>query len=109
MAKGNEPMAVGLTVILAGSSAIVAPLLLLYLLPLVAKDANLEVHALKIVTTLLLSQLIPLCVGLALRQGRPRLAERMKGPATRLSTALNLTVFGAVLVVQFHLLARCWS
>ena len=41
MAKGNVPVSVGLMVVLAGSSAILAPLLLTILLPLVARGASL--------------------------------------------------------------------
>ena len=104
MAKGDEPVAVGLMVILAGSSAIVAPLLLFILLPVVAGSGDLKVDAAKIVTTLLLSQLAPLCVGLLLRQRRPALAERLKKPAARLGAVLNLIVFAVILVVQFDLL-----
>src|SRR5262249_52032128 len=43
VAKGNVPLAVGLMVILAGSSAVIAPVLLHYLLPLLAGDEPLQV------------------------------------------------------------------
>lgn len=65
-----------------------------------------RVDAVKIVMTLLVSQLVPLCVGLLLRQQTPALAERLQMPAARLSTAMNIIVFGAILVVQFQLLER---
>ena len=55
VAKGNTPAAVGLMVILAGSSAIVAPLLLSLLLPLVSGNHALTVDATKVVATLLAS------------------------------------------------------
>jgi BASS family bile acid:Na+ symporter len=61
-------------------------------------------HTAKIVITLLLTQLLPLGVGLALRHARPELAESLEKPAKRLSTFLNLAVFSVILVVQFHLL-----
>jgi BASS family bile acid:Na+ symporter len=104
MAKGNIPVSVGLMVMLAGSSAIVAPLLLSALLPLVAGGGDLRIDTVKIVKTLLVCQLIPLCIGLTLRNWRPRVAELLKTPAARLSSVLNVVVFGAILVVQFHLL-----
>jgi bile acid:Na+ symporter, BASS family len=104
MAKGNVPMAVGLMVILAGSSAIIAPLLLSILLPLVVGSNDLRVDTVKIVSTLMICQLIPLCIGLFLRQRRPGLAQRLKKPAARLGTLLNVVVFTVILVVQFHLL-----
>jgi predicted Na+-dependent transporter len=62
MAKGNVPVSVGLMVVLAAFSAVLAPLLLSCLLPLVARGANLKVDTVKIVITLLITQLIPLGV-----------------------------------------------
>src|SRR5256885_2860722 len=47
MAKGNATLAVGLMVILAASSAIIAPLLLRFLLPLVAGNTALNIHVFK--------------------------------------------------------------
>jgi bile acid:Na+ symporter, BASS family len=104
MAKGNVAVSVGLMVILAGSSAILAPLLLRVLLPLMAGNEPLKIDAVKMVITLLLSQLLPLCAGMAVRQWRPNLAARLQKPARLLSMLLNLSVFGIILVVQFHTL-----
>lgn len=55
MAKGNVPVSVGLIVVLPGSSAILAPLLLTILLPLVARGASLKFDTVKIATALLMS------------------------------------------------------
>jgi BASS family bile acid:Na+ symporter len=106
IARGNVAVAVGLMVVLAGSSAIVAPVLLSCLLPLMSGSEALTVDAAKIVVTLLVTQLIPLGAGVALRQCRPKLAERLQGPATLASKILNLLVVGLILTVQFHLLAE---
>jgi len=106
IAKGNVAVAVGLMVILAGSSAIIAPVLLHYLLPLVSGDEPLTVEATSIVGTLLVTQLVPLCVGVAVRQWRPTLASRLQRPAELVSKLLNLVAVGAILVTQFHLLAE---
>src|SRR5262249_50829518 len=57
LAKGNASIAVGLMVVLAGSSAIVAPLLLQWLLPMMAGGPALKVDAARMVRTLLASQL----------------------------------------------------
>lgn len=105
MARGNVAVAVGLMVILAGSSAVAAPLLLHFLLPVIARDQPLKVDALKIVTTLLVAQLIPLCVGLAIRAKLPTLASKLEIPAKKLSTLLNLVVFGFILYVDWKMLA----
>ena len=61
MAKGNVVVSVGLMVILAGSSALVAPILLRFLLPLTSGDQRVQIDTVRMVGTLLFSQLLPLC------------------------------------------------
>jgi BASS family bile acid:Na+ symporter len=104
IAKGNVPVAVGLMVLLAGSSAMLAPLLLGVLLPLVSEGQPLQVDAVKISLTLLVTQLLPLCAGMAIRQWRPALADRLQKPADLVSKVLNLAAVSLILVAQFHLL-----
>jgi BASS family bile acid:Na+ symporter len=106
IAKGNVDAAVGAMVILAGSSALAAPWLLYLLLPLLSRDQPLEVDAIKIVTTLLITQLLPLGVGLCLRQWRPWLAAVLQKPANLLSAVLGLATVGLIVVVQFQVLAE---
>ena len=106
MAKGNVGTAVGLMVILAGSSAIIAPLLIQWLLPLMLGNATLKVDGGKIIGTLLVSQFIPLCLGLALNQLRPKLAAYLKKPANALSAFLILVTFGVIIAVQFQMLVN---
>ena len=85
-AKGNVAVAVGFMVLLAGSSAILAPLLLKLLLRQVADSEPLDVNATKIVGSLLVTQLLPLCVGVTVRQWRPDLANSSERPAKLIST-----------------------
>jgi BASS family bile acid:Na+ symporter len=106
IAKGNVPAAVGLMVILAGSSAIIAPLLLGILMPFASSEKSLELDAVEIVVTLCLTQLLPLSIGLGLKQWRPRLAERLKKPANLLSAVLGLVVICVILVAHFPMLAE---
>ena len=94
IAKGNVARAVGLMAILAGSSALLAPLLLHLLLPLMSDDENVRVNVIKMVSTLLIAQFLPLCIGLGIRRWRPALADRLKKPANLLSLALNLLTLG---------------
>jgi BASS family bile acid:Na+ symporter len=103
IAKGNVPVAVGLMVLLAASSAFLAPLLLHLLLPLAAPDGPLTVSAAAVLGTLLMTQLLPLCVGMAVRRWLPAAAGRLQRPANLLSKALNLAVVGLVLAAQFRL------
>jgi bile acid:Na+ symporter, BASS family len=105
MAKGNVTLAVGLMVVLATSSAIIAPLLLGFLLPLLAGNTALKINVFKIISTLLGAQLLPLCLGLMLRHYRPALAERLRKPASLLSLSLNLFLLTVIILVQFQTLA----
>jgi BASS family bile acid:Na+ symporter len=104
IAKGNVARAVGLMTILAGSSALVAPLLLYFLLPLMSGDETVRVKAVKMVSTLLIAQFLPLCIGLGMRQWSPEWADRLKRPANRLSMVLNLVTLGVILIIQWDLL-----
>jgi BASS family bile acid:Na+ symporter len=106
IAKGNVPASIGLMVVLAGSSALVGPLLLYLLLPVLAGDTPLHIHAGKMVGTLLATQLAPLCVGLGLRHWCPVLAARLQQPATLFSKVLNLLTVGGILATQYQLLAE---
>lgn len=105
LAKGDVVVSVGLMVILAGSSAIVAPLLLQLLLPYVAGSEPLRVNVVKMVSTLALSQFLPLCLGVLIAQRNPPLAQRLKKPLGQLSTILNLVLVATILIVQFRMLA----
>src|SRR5439155_11495304 len=96
--------AVGLMVLLAGSSAIVAPLLLAALLPWMSGDTGVQIDAGNMVGTLLVAQFVPLCLGLAVRHRYPTLAARLKRPAGLLSTVLNFATLALVLTVQFGML-----
>src|SRR5262245_36405237 len=71
MAKGNDTLAVGLMMVLAASSAVVAPLLLRLLLPLVSGDHPVEIEVAKLVETLLGDQLLPLGIGVFIRHRWP--------------------------------------
>ncbi len=106
MAKGNVAVAVGLMVILAGSSAFAAPLLLRFLTPWVCGGQTPQINTAKVIGILLGAQLLPLCIGLAVRKSRPLLAELLTKPLRRLSTLLNLATFGLIVSVQFRMLAE---
>jgi BASS family bile acid:Na+ symporter len=104
IARGDVPASVGLMVLLAGSSAVAAPALLLVLLPLMSGLETLRVDALKLVGTLLLTQLAPLGVGLGIRLWLPSVAQWLQKPMNLLSASLALLTIGAILVVDFRLL-----
>jgi BASS family bile acid:Na+ symporter len=104
IAKGDVAAAVGVMVLLAGSSAIVAPVLLQFLLPLLSGDGTLQVDTVKIIGTLMMTQLLPLLVGLLVRHWRPGFAERLQKPANLLSAVLSLLTVGVIIFVHFQLL-----
>jgi BASS family bile acid:Na+ symporter len=112
MAGGNLVVSVGLMVILAGSSALAAPLLLQILLPwtlrflppLPSDGPALAIDALHVIRTLLIAQFLPLCIGLVVRRWHPSLAETLKKPANLLSMVLNLATLGLIFAAQFDML-----
>jgi BASS family bile acid:Na+ symporter len=112
LARGDIVVSVGLMVVLAASSALAAPLLLGLLLPFVlqnlsgapAETPELTIDATRMVTTLLLTQFLPLSIGLALRHVRPALAEAMTRPANQISLLLNLAMLGLILYAQYEML-----
>jgi BASS family bile acid:Na+ symporter len=106
LAKGNVAAALGLMVILAATSALAAPMLLHFLLPLMSGSETLQVDAGKIVLTLLATQLAPLCLGLGIRHRLPGLAKRLQKPANLLNAVLSLATLGLILIVYFPKLAE---
>jgi BASS family bile acid:Na+ symporter len=106
MAKGNVSVAVGLMVLLAASSAILAPLLLGILIPVVAGSAAVKINVVKMIGTLLGAQLLPLCLGIWIRHRHPQLADGLKKAASLLSLSLNLLLLTLIIVAQFRTLAE---
>ena len=106
MAKGQVNVAVGLMVLLAASSAVVAPLLLGFLLPIIAGETTVKINVLKMIVTLLGAQLLPLGLGIWIRNSYPAFAEKLEKPARALSLALNLVLLTLIIVAQFQTLAE---
>jgi bile acid:Na+ symporter, BASS family len=104
IARANVPTAVGLMVILAGSSAIIAPVLLAVLLPWLSGGEAARIGPIGLVGTLLITQLLPLLAGLVVNHWRPQLAARLVDPLELVSKILNLSVAALILGTQFHML-----
>jgi BASS family bile acid:Na+ symporter len=104
IARANVPVAVGLMVILAGSSAIVSPVLLRLLLPWVSGGNAPPMDLNGMVAALLGTQLLPLLFGLLVRHWRPQLAKRLLSPLELVSKVLSLTAVGLILGSQFQML-----
>jgi BASS family bile acid:Na+ symporter len=106
IARANVPEAVGLMVILAGSSAVISPLLLNLLLPWLSDGEAVQIDPLGLIATLLLTQLLPLLAGLLVRRWRPKFAAKLLGPCELVSKVLNLGIAALILVTQFHMLTQ---
>jgi BASS family bile acid:Na+ symporter len=104
VARGNMTVAVGLMVLLAGSSAVISPVLLGLLVPLMAGDEPLHVDTIRIVRTLLFTQLLPLFVGMSLHHYRPALAQRLIKPGNVAGKILMLVACGLIIGTQYQML-----
>lgn len=105
IARGNVAYATGAMVILAGLSALLAPLLLMLFLGWLSADSDLHIDAFHIVKILLFTQMLPLAVGLAIHEWAPRLAAWFARPITLLANVLLLAVVALILATQFPTLA----
>lgn len=106
LAKGNVAVAVGMMAALAASSAVMAPLLLSVLLPFFAGDELLVIDSRRLMLTLLLTQLAPLCLGLSIRHWMPVWAIRLQPSANFASKLLNVLSLAAILATQYSQLAK---
>jgi BASS family bile acid:Na+ symporter len=57
-------------------------------------------------SVLLITQLLPLLLGLVVRHRRPQLADRLLSPLELVSKLLNLSAAGLILATQFQMLAQ---
>jgi BASS family bile acid:Na+ symporter len=100
LARGRTAISVGLMIILAGSSVVMAPLLLSLLLPLTSRGMDLRVDAPAMLGAILATQLLPLCLGLAVNHWRPDLAARLLPPAVAVGKVLNAATLAVILITH---------
>jgi bile acid:Na+ symporter, BASS family len=112
IARGDVPWAIGLMIILGALSAVLSPLLLGVMMPWMAADHGLDVDFLAIARTLLVAQLLPLAVGLAIHHYAPALTARLVRPVGAAANVLLLVLIGLIIVTEFDTLAairgRAW-
>jgi BASS family bile acid:Na+ symporter len=104
-AKGDTTYATGQTVMLAAMSALLSPVLLGALLPRLLPASELHIDYAAIIGTLLVSQMLPLGIGLGIHHYAPKLAGKVAKP---LGLVANILLMGAVvlmLVNEFESLA----
>ncbi len=113
IARGNVAWAIGIMVILGALSAVLSPLLLSLLLAQMAPESDLHIDFLAIVRTLVVAQLLPLAVGLAVHHWAPRFTEKTVKPISAAANVLLLLLIVLILVTQFETLAdirlRGWT
>jgi len=100
VARGTTATSVGLMVILAGTSVVLAPLLLFLLLPLTTGRADLNIDPRGMLVAIVATQLLPLCCGLTISQWRLDLAARWLSPAVAISKILNAATLALILTSQ---------
>lgn len=61
-----------------------------------------NVDTLKIVTTLLMTQIVPQGIGILIHSKRLRHAEQMQKPANLLTAVLSLILFALVITLQYR-------
>jgi BASS family bile acid:Na+ symporter len=105
IARADVAVATGTMAILGGLSALVTPLLLISLLGWLSLDTEVRVKSTEIVTILCFTQLLPLALGIAVRERLPGLATKLAKPVTSLANLLLLAVVVMILAVQFQTLA----
>ena len=105
-AKGNLAVAVGLMVLLSASSAVVAPVWLHVLLPLASTNDAVSIDLAKVIGVLLVTQLVPVCIGLSIRHWWPNVAQKLKRPADRVALALNIVLITCILATHYSLFSR---
>ncbi len=113
IAKGNVAAATGLMVILAAMSALLSPALLSFLLARIAPEGNLQIDYRAIVQTLLLTQLLPLALGLGIHRKARALTERVAKPIGMLANLLLLALVAMIVASQYEMLTaihvRGWA
>jgi bile acid:Na+ symporter, BASS family len=105
VARGNVAYATGQMVILAGLSAILSPTLLAVLLAQLLPSSDLHIDYLAIVGTLLVSQMLPLGIGLGIHHWAPNLTRRIAKPTALAANLLLVVVVVLLLVNEYESLA----
>jgi BASS family bile acid:Na+ symporter len=98
MAKGDVPYSVGLMTVVALLSVVLTPLILMLALP--ATEAGLQLDPWEIIKMLLMVQLIPIGVGMAILKAKPAWTQRLLKFVPKLGQVGLLVGVGFVLVLR---------
>lgn len=104
VARGDVAYGVGLMVVVAILSVVLTPLILGLALP--KSEAGVQVDPMQIVQTLVTVQLIPIAIGMTIRQRSPDWAEKLLKFVPRIGQIGLVTGVGLLLASQFeHILS----
>jgi bile acid:Na+ symporter, BASS family len=106
IAGADVAQSVGLMVMLAGSSAVISPLLLKGLLPYVSQSEALRLGSVGILRALVIIQLLPLLIGLLLRRRCPGRANNLITPLDFFNKILTFGVVCLITGAQFRTLTE---
>ena len=113
IARGDVPRAVGMMLFLAGFSVFLSPALLSVLLVRLSPTSDLHIDYLAIVGVLLVTQLLPLALGLGIHHRAPRMTQAIARPVGVLGNVLLLALVVLIVVAQLETLsairARGWA
>ncbi len=98
MARGDVPYSVGLMTVVALLSVVLTPLILMLALP--ATEAGLQLDPWEIIKMLLMVQLIPIGVGMAILKAKPAWTQRLLKFVPKLGQVGLLVGVGFVLVLR---------
>jgi BASS family bile acid:Na+ symporter len=104
VARADVSLATGMMVLLAGLSVVTSPLLLDLLLAWVAPESNVSIDNRAMLVTLMLTQMLPLAIGLAVHKRAPTIAQRLAHPVRAIGNVLLLALLGAILLSQYETL-----
>lgn len=104
LSKGDVPLSIGLMVILAALTTVISPAILKFLLAGLTQGTPIEVNYLKIMSVVILGQLLPLSLGLALNHWRSAIVKKITKPIRILNTMLLLGTCFLVILTHYHTL-----
>jgi BASS family bile acid:Na+ symporter len=105
IAKGNVPSSIALMLILAGPSAFLSPAVLSLLVSRLAPGSDLHINSIAVAKTLLLTQMLPLALGMVSHHAAPRLTHWTVKPVSVLANVLLLILVGLIVATQYESLS----
>lgn len=105
LSKGDVPLSIGLMVILAALTTVISPAVLKLLLAAgLTQGTTIEVNYLKIMSVVILGQLLPLSLGLALNHWRSAIVQKIAKPVQTLNKILLLGTCFLVILTHYKTL-----